>query len=109
MLTNAGNANAFTGRAGDAAISTYRSAFAAALGLTEDQILIASTGVIGEPLDGYAIADFATQLREQTGTASWHDAALAIRTTDTFAKGASRSFLLKGSLSPLTELQKVQA
>ena len=96
VLTNAGNANAFTGRAGDAAISTYRSAFAAALGLTEDQILIASTGVIGEPLDGYAIADFATQLREQTGTASWHDAALAIRTTDTFAKGASRSFLLEG-------------
>ena len=75
VLTNAGNANAFTGRAGDAAISTYRSAFAAALGLTEDQILIASTGVIGEPLDGYAIADFATQIREQTGTASWHDAA----------------------------------
>ena len=56
VLTNAGNANAFTGAAGEAEISIYRSAFAAALGLAEEQILIASTGVIGEPLDGQAIA-----------------------------------------------------
>ena len=52
VLTNAGNANAFTGHAGEAEISIYRSAFAAALNLREKQILIASTGVIGEPLDG---------------------------------------------------------
>ena len=65
ILTNAGNANAFTGRAGDDAILTYRSAFANALGLTENQILIASTGVIGEPLDGQAIAGFATQVSKQ--------------------------------------------
>ena len=96
VLTNAGNANAFTGRAGDAAISIYRSAFASALGLTEDQILIASTGVIGEPLDGHAIAGFAAQVSRQIGTATWHDAALAIRTTDTFAKGASRSLIVEG-------------
>ena len=94
VLTNAGNANAFTGSAGDSEISSYRSAFAAALGLTEDQILVASTGVIGEPIDGQAIASFAPQISKQTGTASWHDAALAILTTDTFAKGASRSLVL---------------
>ena len=96
VLTNAGNANAFTGRAGDDAILTYRSAFADTLGLTANQILIASTGVIGEPLDGQAIASFATQVSTQIGLASWHDAALAIRTTDTFAKGASRNLIIEG-------------
>jgi glutamate N-acetyltransferase/amino-acid N-acetyltransferase len=106
VLTNAGNANAFTGRAGDAEISTYRSAFATALGLTEEQILIASTGVIGEPLDGQAIAGFAPQMSNQAGTASWHDAALAIRTTDTFAKGASRSLMLEGQRVTINGIAK---
>ena len=106
VLTNAGNANAFTGRAGDAEISIYRSAFAAALDLTEDQILIASTGVIGEPLDGHAIAGFAAQVSKQIGTASWHDAALAIRTTDTFAKGASRSLILEGQRVTINGIAK---
>ena len=96
VLTNAGNANAFTGHTGEAEIAIYRSAFAASLNLRESQILIASTGVIGEPLDGQAIASFAPQINNQIGRASWHDAALAIRTTDTFAKGASRSLMLEG-------------
>ncbi|EHI48210.1 glutamate N-acetyltransferase/amino-acid acetyltransferase [SAR116 cluster alpha proteobacterium HIMB100] len=91
ILTNAGNANAFTGRAGDRAISDYRSVFARQLSFNEDQILIASTGVIGEPLDGQAVAEYAGQMTADLGTASWQDAALAIRTTDTFAKGASRT------------------
>ena len=106
ILTNAGNANAFTGRAGDDAILTYRSAFANALGLTENQILIASTGVIGEPLDGQAIAGFATQISTQTGSASWHDAALAIRTTDTFAKGSSRRLNLEGQRVTINGIAK---
>ena len=106
VLTNAGNANAFTGRAGNAQISKYRSAFADAIGLTEDQILIASTGVIGEPLDGQAIAGFAAQVSRQTGKASWRDAALAIRTTDTFAKGASRSLMLEGQRVTINGIAK---
>ena len=106
VLTNAGNANAFTGRAGDAEISTYRSAFATALDLTEEQILIASTGVIGEPLDGQAIAGFASQINNQTGSASWYDAAMAIRTTDTFAKGASKSLMLEGQRVTINGIAK---
>ena len=106
VLTNAGNANAFTGHAGEAEISIYRSAFAAALDLTEEQILIASTGVIGEPLDGQAIADFASQINNQKGKASWHDAALAIHTTDTFAKGASRSLMLEGQRVTINGIAK---
>ncbi|MFL2831466.1 MAG: bifunctional glutamate N-acetyltransferase/amino-acid acetyltransferase ArgJ [Candidatus Puniceispirillaceae bacterium] len=106
VLTNAGNANAFTGHAGKAEISIYRSAFAAALDLKEEQILIASTGVIGEPLDGQTIAGFASQINNQTGNASWHDAALAIQTTDTFAKGASRSLMLEGQRVTINGIAK---
>jgi glutamate N-acetyltransferase/amino-acid N-acetyltransferase len=106
VLTNAGNANAFTGSAGDAAISTYRAAFALELGLAQEQILIASTGVIGEPLDGQAIAGYAAKVREQTGKASWHDAALAIRTTDTFAKGASKSLMVEGQQVTISGIAK---
>ena len=106
VLTNAGNANAFTGHTGEAEISIYRSAFAAALNLREKQILIASTGVIGEPLDGQEIAGFAQQMNTQIGSASWHDAALAIRTTDTFAKGASKSLMLEGQRVTINGIAK---
>ena len=106
ILTNAGNANAFTGRAGDDAISDYRSVFARQLGLSADQILIASTGVIGEPLDGQAVAKHAEQMTAALGTASWQDAALAIRTTDTFAKGASRTAEIDGQTISLSGIAK---
>ena len=106
ILTNAGNANAFTGRAGDRAISDYRSVFARQLSFNEDQILIASTGVIGEPLDGKAVAEYAGQITADLGTASWQDAALAIRTTDTFAKGASRTTEIDGQTITVNGIAK---
>ena len=106
ILTNAGNANAFTGRAGDRAISDYRSVFARQLSFSEDQILIASTGVIGEPLDGQAVAEYAGQMTADLGTASWQDAALAIRTTDTFAKGASRTTEIDGQTITVNGIAK---
>ena len=106
ILTNAGNANAFTGRAGDRAISDYRSVFARQLSFNEDQILIASTGVIGEPLDGQAVAEYAGQMTADLGTASWQDAALAIRTTDTFAKGASRTTEIDGQTITVNGIAK---
>ena len=106
ILTNAGNANAFTGRAGDRAISDYRSVFARQLSFNENQILIASTGVIGEPLDGQAVAEYAGQMTADLGTASWQDAALAIRTTDTFAKGASRTTEIDGQTITVNGIAK---
>ena len=106
VLTNAGNANAFTGQAGDAAIDDYREVFAAQLGLTAAQILIASTGVIGEPLDGQAIARHAEQMTGALGTASWQDAAMAIRTTDTFAKGATTKVSVSGQTVTINGIAK---
>ena len=89
ILVNAGNANAFTGAGGMAAVATCCGAVAAALGCEADAVMMASTGVIGEPLDtAYLTPHIAAMAK---GTASWQAAAEAIRTTDTFAKGAGAS------------------
>jgi len=89
IITNAGNANAFTGTRGDTAVSALTGALATDLGCQPVDILVASTGVIGEPLDaGKLTPFFPAMIANQT--ASWEQAAKAIMTTDTFAKGAYR-------------------
>ena len=50
ILVNSGNANAFTGKAGRAAVEATAGAAAAALGVPAEHVFVASTGVIGEPL-----------------------------------------------------------
>ena len=87
MLTNAGNANAFTGEHGRDTVRQTSEALADALGISADQILLASTGVIGEPLDSTKLTAYFPQLVANQ-SASWEQAAGAILTTDTFPKGA---------------------
>ena len=89
ILVNAGNANAFTGSGGMAAVATCCGAVAAALGGDAGAVMMASTGVIGEPLDTTMMTPLIPAMAN--GDAGWHAAAEAIRTTDTFAKGASAS------------------
>src|ERR1051325_1361294 len=55
-LVNAGNANAFTGKLGDKAVEESTRAVAQALGCPRNEVLMASTGVIGQPLDWEKIA-----------------------------------------------------
>ena len=64
------------------------------LGCQADDILMASTGVIGEPLDTGVLEARFDDLA--TGEADWQDAARAIMTTDTFAKGASATRQIGG-------------
>jgi len=87
ILTNAGNANAFTGSRGEATVRHTADALAALTGTTANSILLASTGVIGEPLDAAALTKHFPALLADP-EASWAQAAEAILTTDTFAKGA---------------------
>jgi len=96
FVVNAGNANAFTGRAGEA--STRRTAAAAAelLGCSEGEIFLASTGVIGEPLPDQKITDFLPKLQTELAGDAWERAARAIMTTDTFPKAASRTAAIGG-------------
>ena len=96
ILVNAGNANAFTGAKGEATVTACTTALSKSLLIPADEIATASTGVIGEPLDPESITAFFEALKAQDGKASWQDAANAIRTTDTFEKGASVTIQIAG-------------
>ena len=94
ILVNAGNANAFTGSGGTRAVEDSCRGLASRLGCDAGQILMASTGVIGEPL---AVPILEAQFDNlAAGKADWQDAARAIMTTDTFAKGATASAMIDG-------------
>lgn len=90
LLVNSGNANAFTGKRGRDTVKLSAAMVAEAVGCRRQDVLIASTGVIGEPLDP---ARFKGVLKGAVGRLApepWIDPALAIMTTDTFPKGATR-------------------
>ena len=105
ILTNAGNANAFTGGKGHQATIATADALAKAGNIDKNAILLASTGVIGEPLDTDCLTAQIPHLLAHD-TASWHDAAKAIMTTDTFAKGATTTCQLDGKMVTICGIAK---
>jgi glutamate N-acetyltransferase/amino-acid N-acetyltransferase len=90
VLVNSGNANAFTGRLGEASVRRCAAAAAAALGCSREEIYLASTGVIGEPLADERITAGLPHLIGSLAEDAWAAAAAAIMTTDTFPKLATR-------------------
>ncbi len=96
ILVNSGNANAFTGKLGKASVSRSAKATAAALACTANEVYVASTGVIGEPLPDERITAALPDLIADLGADRWADAAAAIMTTDTFAKSATRAAKIGG-------------
>ncbi|MCG8556041.1 MAG: bifunctional glutamate N-acetyltransferase/amino-acid acetyltransferase ArgJ [Proteobacteria bacterium] len=88
-FVNAGNANAFTGKRGERAALHISEVVAEALGASPSEVFVASTGVVGEPLDSGPIATAMDGLASNLGRASFHDAARAICTTDTYPKGSA--------------------
>jgi glutamate N-acetyltransferase/amino-acid N-acetyltransferase len=91
ILVNSGNANAFTGKAGRAAVRESVGALAKRLGAKEREIYVASTGVIGQPMDAGKIVAALDGLTAALTPGGWADAAAAIMTTDTFPKLATRT------------------
>jgi glutamate N-acetyltransferase / amino-acid N-acetyltransferase len=105
LIVNAGNANAFTGYRGREAVELIRAQVSAALGCPLDEVFVSSTGVIGVPLPkDKARAGVAAAL-EMT-PCGWEDAANAIGTTDTFAKGAGASAMIGGTRVELAGIIK---
>jgi glutamate N-acetyltransferase/amino-acid N-acetyltransferase len=96
VIVNSGNANAFTGRKGKAATALTASAAALATGAVEREVFLASTGVIGEPLDGAKIAAVLPDLASRATGDFWLEAAKAIMTTDTYPKVATRKTEIGG-------------
>lgn len=96
VVVNSGNANAFTGIKGRTATELTAKSAAQALGCSEQEIYLASTGVIGEPLDATKFAGvLGTMATDATGD-FWLEAAKAIMTTDTYPKVATRSADIDG-------------
>ena len=89
LVVNSGNANAFTGKSGRAATKLTAGIAAKAAGLKPSEIFLASTGVIGEPLDATKFAPVMQGLSERARPGDFLAAARAIMTTDTFPKVAT--------------------
>ncbi len=98
LVVNSGNANAFTGLKGREAVTLTAQIAGRAADCAPEAVMIASTGVIGEPLDATkfegVLADCAA--RAEPGAAAWSEAAQAIMTTDTFPKLATRKAEIGG-------------
>jgi len=89
LVVNSGNANAFTGKSGRAATALTAKIASEAIEAGTDDIFLASTGVIGEPLDASAFDKVMDQLVADARADRWMDGARAIMTTDTFPKVAT--------------------
>jgi glutamate N-acetyltransferase/amino-acid N-acetyltransferase len=96
FLVNAGNANAFTGRAGAASVAALCEAVSQATGVPESRIFTSSTGVIGEPLPHDRIVAQIGDMVAALAPDGLEAAAHAIKTTDTFAKGAGAEIDVNG-------------
>jgi glutamate N-acetyltransferase/amino-acid N-acetyltransferase len=91
LLVNAGNANAFTGKRGRETVRVSAAMVAAAVGCRRHEVFLASTGVIGEPLDPAKFDKVVDRMAREVAPDAWLDAARAIMTTDTFPKLATRT------------------
>jgi glutamate N-acetyltransferase/amino-acid N-acetyltransferase len=89
LVVNSGNANAFTGKNGRAATRLTAEIAAQAAGCKPAEIFLASTGVIGEPLDAAKFAPVMDGLAARARAGDFLAAARAIMTTDTFPKVAT--------------------
>ena len=91
VVINSGNANAFTGKKGIATTNATAKAAAEALGATPEEIYLASTGVIGEPMDASLFTGLLPEMAKSAEEDKWLEAVKAIMTTDTFPKLATRT------------------
>ena len=89
LVVNSGNANAFTGKTGKQSTTLTADIAAKAAGCRTGEIFLASTGVIGEPLDATKFNGVLETLAGEVAPDRWLEAAKAIMTTDTFPKVAT--------------------
>lgn len=90
LVVNSGNANAYTGKRGQTTVARVAAHTASLLGCEENEVMLASTGVIGETLPAGRFYKPLDRVVEGLSTGMWGDAARAIMTTDTFPKAAGR-------------------
>ena len=106
LLINSGNANAGTGAQGKDDTRQLCANVAEGLGLSAAQVLPFSTGVIGETLPVALMVEGIQQLLPQLSEDNWQEAATAIMTTDTIAKGVSAQCVIDNEEITITGIAK---
>jgi len=96
IVVNSGNANVFTGRAGARDVDATAKAAARVLGCNPLDVMVSATGVIGERLPIAKLTAALPRLLAEAKAGAWQGAAEAIRTTDTFPKGAGATARIGG-------------
>ncbi len=94
LVVNSGNANAFTGKKGRETTRVTSEAAAKAVGCKPSEVFLASTGVIGEPLDPAKFSGLLAGMAKDATADRWRDAGKAIMTTDTYPKYATATVRL---------------
>lgn len=97
LVVNSGNANAFTGMKGRTAVDVTVDHAARAIGCEPREVFVASTGVIGEPMDATKFAHLLGDLAKAANADAFEPAARAIMTTDTYPKLATRTAEIGGT------------
>jgi glutamate N-acetyltransferase/amino-acid N-acetyltransferase len=106
LVVNSGNANAFTGKAGARAAKLTATIAAKATGAPQAEIFLASTGVIGEPLDATKFDGALEKLAAKAKPGDMFEAAKAIMTTDTYPKVATVGVEIDGVAVSLSGMAK---
>lgn len=106
VICNSGNANAATGEKGLEDASRMAADTAKAFGLGAEEVLVASTGVIGQLLPVAKISAAMPELDKASGPLQWRDAAEAIMTTDTFPKYFAVDVALSGGTARIAGIAK---
>ncbi len=96
LVVNSGNANAFTGKAGYEGARAVAQSAAGVVGCRAQDVFLASTGVIGEPLPAEKITRVLGTIAQNAAATGWRAAAEAIMTTDTYPKVATASAKIDG-------------
>jgi glutamate N-acetyltransferase / amino-acid N-acetyltransferase len=94
LVVNSGNANAFTGKKGADAVDITVARAVEAVDCKPHEVFVASTGVIGEPLDAEKFSRLLGDLAKRVEPDAFEAAARAIMTTDTYPKLATRKVLI---------------
>lgn len=106
LVINSGNANACTGEQGLMDAKATCAAIAELTGVTPEQVLPFSTGVIGEPLPVQKITAVIPEALQKVNINGWDDAGAGIMTTDTRPKGFSQQFEYQGKTITVNGISK---
>ena len=97
LVVNAGNSNAFTGKAGVLKNEATLKAMTGMLGVPREECFLAATGVIGEPLpDPNYVGQMLPELYDRLAPPDWQACTRAFMTTDTFPKASGGTCEIAG-------------